>query len=223
MQPDSLNKADSPTCSPSNGLRLISIFTAALVILLGIASFALSFEALSQLAAECGAIKPGSAWVFPLMVDGSIVVFSISAFRAHLTGDRSRSPIALVVLVTAVSIAFNIAHAPAGIVPSLVGAMPPLLLFLSFECLMRQLKHSLGSQINHGTKKSGTSRKPIRRVETQALMSSTTHAVSNRHESARKLLSSGASKRSVAKELSMSPATIRRISASIAENAQQLA
>ena len=128
----------------SKGVIAISRITAILVILLAVAAFAMSFEALHDLAAKSGAIAPHFSFVFPLAVDGAIVVFSIGALRASLCGEPTKVPMLLVVSVTSLSVIFNISHAPFGLLSCVMAATPPLLLFLAFESLMTQLKSEIG-------------------------------------------------------------------------------
>lgn len=125
---------------PTNlAIRALSVSTGLLVALLAAGAFALSFDALNHLAQENG-VTPGLAWVWPLVLDGAIVVFSLSALRASLHRESIGYPMALVVIATVASVIFNVAHAPDGILPHTMAAVPPVFLFLSFELLMRQLR-----------------------------------------------------------------------------------
>jgi len=135
---------NTSSLADSKGVRLISTITAVLVLLLAIAAFVMSFDALHALAAESGAVAPKYAYVFPLVVDGAIIVFSIGALRASLCAESTRVPMILVVAVTSLSVVFNIAHAPFGLLSCVMAATPPLLLFLAFESLMRQLRSEIG-------------------------------------------------------------------------------
>lgn len=92
---------------------VISRITVVLVLLLAFASFALSFEALSDLAARSGAIAPSKAWIFPLLIDGAVIIFSTAALRASIFGRTDWFSIGLVVVTTLASIVLNIAHAQA--------------------------------------------------------------------------------------------------------------
>jgi len=187
-------------------LRFISRLTITLVVLLASASFVLSFEALWHFAAATGAVGVNHAWVFPLIVDGSIVVFSVSALRCSILGESTRWSISLVVLVTALSMVFNIAHAPRGFLPALVGAAPPLLLFLSFESLMRQIKSELAPCPSYTPRSKRVRSTPA---------STVAGAASDRHVEAKRLLESGLSKRAVARRLSMGTGTVRRLAAQL--------
>ena len=214
----------APTLSPSverisRSVRFISALTVALVALLGLASFILSFEALWHFASESGALNPDHAWLFPVMVDGSIMVFSISALRCSIVGDDTRWSLSLVVTSTAASVVFNVAHAPAGFMPALIGATPPLLLFLSFESLLRQITCSFGGthsslrQLIPTFKRSAAPR-PARSA-TPKLTANQDKPVDERRLRARKLLAEGTPKRQIARELGFGVATIRRIAAEL--------
>lgn len=125
-----------PPATPARG-RWIRPTTALGVFGLAVAAFVLSYDALHALALASG-IRPGLAWIWPLVVDGFIVVASLSVLAAN----RARSaayPWALVGTFSALSIGFNIAHAPDALTAQAVAAIPPLALMLAFELLMRQI------------------------------------------------------------------------------------
>ena len=127
--------------------QIVSLFTGVLVAFLGLAAFVLSFDALRSLAAASG-INDGMAWLYPAIIDGAIIIFSLSVLQASLNREQTRYPWALVGLFTVLSIGLNILHAPTFPLPRLLAAIPPIALFLSFELLMSQVKglvHRLGS------------------------------------------------------------------------------
>lgn len=129
------------TVSPM-ATKWLSAVTGILVALLAAGAFALSFDSLNQLAVENG-VTMGLTWVWPLVLDGSIVVFSLSALRSRLHAESVRYPMTLVVLTTGASVVFNVAHAPEGPLAHTMAAVPPLALFLAFELLMRQVGSSM--------------------------------------------------------------------------------
>ena len=112
------------------------------VIGLAAAGFAMSYDALHSLAADQGVPTP-LAWLWPLVVDGFIVVASLSVVRAVADGRRAVYPWTLVLAFSGISIAFNVVHAAPTLVARLVAAIPPAALVLSFELLMRQLRAAL--------------------------------------------------------------------------------
>ena len=109
---------------------------------LAVAGFAMSYDALHSLAVEQGVSTP-LAWLWPLVVDGFIVVASLSVVRAVADNRRAFYPWALVLAFSGISVAFNVVHAAPTLVARLVAAIPPAALVLSFELLMRQLRAAL--------------------------------------------------------------------------------
>lgn len=182
----------------------IGRLTAALVAFLAVAAFGLSFEALRDLAIVAGGMKPAVAWLFPLIVDGGIIVFSLAALRASITGADRRWFMWLVVIVTVISVGLNIAHAGRGLVPAVIGAMPPILLFLAFESLMRQV-HDTVTPAAPKKLVAGKSKKPVPllRVEVEA-------SNQDRVEKVLAMFQQGASRNQIARELSIAPSTVRR-------------
>ena len=118
----------------------ISWTSALLVLLLAVVSFSLSFEALRMLVIEKGVVQKHLAWVFPLGVDGSIVVFSLCALRSSLRQESAVMQRLLVVAVTILSVFLNIAHVDGSQLAMLLAGTPPVLLFLSFEALMHTIQ-----------------------------------------------------------------------------------
>lgn len=119
--------------------QIISLLSGSLVAFLALAAFVLSFDALRHLAAANG-VAAGMAWLYPAIIDGAIIIFSLSVLQASLNRERTRYPWALVGLFTALSIGLNVLHAPTNPLPRLLAAVPPIALFLSFELLMNQVK-----------------------------------------------------------------------------------
>jgi hypothetical protein len=120
-------------------VRLLSTVTGILVALLAAGAFALSFDALQKLAHDHG-VSMGLTWIWPLILDGAIVVFSLSVLRASLFRESVVYPMGLVACATAASLAFNVAHAEEGTLAKLMAAVPPLALFASFELVVRQIR-----------------------------------------------------------------------------------
>ena len=76
---------------------------------------------------------------------GFIIVASLAILHAVQRGRTERCPWALLVVFSALSVAFNVLHAPPIAIARLVAAVPPLMLVLSFELLMRQLRDRASS------------------------------------------------------------------------------
>jgi hypothetical protein len=110
---------------------------------IGAAAFLLSYDALHSLALASG-VRPGLARIWPGVLDGFIVVATLTVVAAKRASRPTWYPWALVGLFSAASVAFNILHAVdqaltrAGWVAALVFAMPPVALVLATHLLLQQ-------------------------------------------------------------------------------------
>jgi hypothetical protein len=111
--------------------------SAAGVLVLAAAAFTLSYDALHHLAVD-SRVRPGLAWLWPVVIDGTIVVALLTVLAAKRADIRAGYPWALAGLFSAASVAFNIAHAPDRPVAQLVFAMAPIALVLTTHLLMQQ-------------------------------------------------------------------------------------
>jgi Protein of unknown function (DUF2637) len=111
--------------------------SAAGVIVLAAAAFTLSYDALHQLALD-SRVRPTLAWLWPVVIDGTIVVALLTVLAAKRAATRAGYPWTLAGLFSAASVAFNIAHAPDRPVARLVFAMAPVALVLTTHLLMQQ-------------------------------------------------------------------------------------
>jgi hypothetical protein len=112
--------------------------SAAGVIVLAAAAFTLSYDALHQLALD-SRVRPALAWLWPVVIDGTIVVALLTVLAAKRAATRTGYPWALAGLFSAASVAFNVAHAPDRPVAQLVFAMAPVALVLTTHLLMQQV------------------------------------------------------------------------------------
>jgi Protein of unknown function (DUF2637) len=112
--------------------------SAAGVIVLAAAAFTLSYDALHQLALD-SRVRPALAWLWPVVIDGTIVVALLTVLAAKRAAVRAVYPWALAGLFSAASVAFNVAHAPDRPVARLVFAMAPVALVLTTHLLMQQV------------------------------------------------------------------------------------
>lgn len=124
-----------------------------LVSLITLGSFVLSYNALRQVVLAYG-YSPMLSYIWPLLLDASLVVFSLAAVRANVLKENRWLPSLFVLLYASSTVFFNILHAPlepteglinlalASSVPTniLVYAIPPISLLLSFELLMLSLR-----------------------------------------------------------------------------------
>ncbi|MDX3766353.1 MULTISPECIES: DUF2637 domain-containing protein [unclassified Streptomyces] len=101
--------------------------------------FRLSYEALHHVAVDNG-VTEGSAWMFPVLVDGGIVLGSVGVVRA-LAGRRSTRPYWTVTVgFTLVSWAFNVSHAPGTAGGWAVATVAPLAQMVALEMGMQELR-----------------------------------------------------------------------------------
>ena len=95
------------------------------VLVLAGAAFTLSYDALHQLALD-SRVRPALAWLWPVVIDGTIVVALLTVLAAKRAATRAAYPWALAGLFSLASVAFNVAHAPDRPVAQLVFAMAPV-------------------------------------------------------------------------------------------------
>jgi Protein of unknown function (DUF2637) len=123
--------------------RWVQPVSAAGVLGIGAAAFLLSYDALHSLALASG-VRPGLARIWPGVLDGFIVVATLTVVAAKRAGQPTWYPWTLVVLFSAASVCFNSLHAldrfltAARWVGPLVFAMPPVTLVLATHLLLQQ-------------------------------------------------------------------------------------
>jgi len=110
--------------------KVISWVTALLVFLLACAEFVLSFSSLKELAADNG-IHPSLAFVFPLIIDGAMIVFSLAVMRNELYGEPTWVGWLLIGAFTMASTIFNIVHSTGDLLAAFIAAVAPVALFHS--------------------------------------------------------------------------------------------
>lgn len=121
-------------------IKFISRLTAALVFLLAVGAFALSYVSL----AAANGLGGWQSYVWPLLLDAALVICSLAVLRANLQGERAVYPWSLVILFSLGTLVFNVLHAQAyKLPPALVAAVAPVALFLSFELLVGMLRSEI--------------------------------------------------------------------------------
>jgi Trp operon repressor len=122
--------------------KLIAWLTVSLVLLIALISFALSYHALQAIAQDYG-LSGWLSYLWPLLIDLALVVFSLCVVKAHLHNESTWREWSLVIGCTLATIIYNYLHAPANLIAQSVAVVPPVMLFFSFELLAMQLKNSI--------------------------------------------------------------------------------
>jgi len=126
--------------------QYISLITAGLVSTVAIIAFILSYNALRLVALDNG-VSTILSYLWPLLIDFALVVFSLGVVRAYLHNESTVWVWCLVGVFTLLTIAFNLVHVSGDFVKQyvvyFVFVVPPVALFLSFENLMGMLKSSV--------------------------------------------------------------------------------
>lgn len=187
-------------------------------VLIGIGAFWLSFMALADLAARSG-IAPEQAWIWPLLVDGLIVVSTIAVVALD---GRSGAwyPWALLICGALVSVAANALHAivaadasvPA-VLAATVAAVPPLVLLASTHLTVVLTRStSAPPHTAHTPPEPSVAPEPITAIEAQAEPDAKPEVapVLGRRERAAQLREAGWSNKAIADELGVHASTVGR-------------
>lgn len=130
----------------TNRISAIAVF------LITLGGFILSYRALYELSQKY--ITGWPAYIWPLLIDLALVVFSVAVLRSYLLRESARWPWLLVGLFTLATMAFNLAHADKELIAIvlfswsiplkyLVAIVPPVALVLSFETLTAMLRNNV--------------------------------------------------------------------------------
>ncbi len=123
-------------------LKIILMSFGIIVSIIIASAFALSFNNLNETALEAG-IPAMLSPLWPLSLDLFLLAGSIYILRANLTDESSTPGWTVLMVFTAVSTAFNVAHSPDGILSRSAHAVPPIALCVSLELLMMILRSDL--------------------------------------------------------------------------------
>ncbi|HSK95584.1 MAG TPA: DUF2637 domain-containing protein [Euzebyales bacterium] len=105
-------------------------------------TFGLSFDAISEVAQQTGAVDPSLAWIVPLAVDGMIVTATAVLWTESLSGRGWHMfPLLAIIGPAALSMWANIAHASGqSLLAQVLAAVPPAGLILSLELVAWQIR-----------------------------------------------------------------------------------
>jgi hypothetical protein len=125
-------------------MKWLSLATGLLVLVNAGLSFILSYHALSELGNKTGAFPSDLGWIFPTILDGSIVCFSLAALRATMEKESARLFVGLILAATCSSVVFNVLSVEQGkTLGKVLAAFPPILLAVCFEVFLRQLRSGI--------------------------------------------------------------------------------
>ena len=133
----------NPTHPPNRNIQRLDQLTNWLLALILVIPFLISFGALRDLAAHNAISYP---WLYPIMIDGGLIIFKAIALRASLRGKRDNYAWAMAVLATVISVYLNIVHVPADLatlgLARFMAALPPLVILVSFIAVSRRIEES---------------------------------------------------------------------------------
>lgn len=115
---------------------------AVLVVAIALGSFGLSYTAQLALAIDNG-IPQRLAWIWPLIVDVSVIVFTAAILVSQLQRRGAKLAIFLTGFYASVTIAGNVLHAPATSLGWFVAILPPLSLIFATEMLRAMAHHNI--------------------------------------------------------------------------------
>jgi DNA-binding CsgD family transcriptional regulator len=121
-----------------NQAKAIAGLTGGLTIGLAGAAFTLSFNSLTELAGQQGLSVPV---LFPLILEGGLITFSLTALDRQLAGQSTVVQWAMVISCSIAAATFNIIHAPATLLARTMWAIPSVVLLLAFESFLTQLRY----------------------------------------------------------------------------------
>ena len=155
-----------------SGNQKIRLVVSSLVSLLALACFILSYDALKKLAVEQEAVPEALGWVFPIVVDGAIIVFSLAVLEFSLRRKSANILRLLVLLVTLGSVFFNISHVHSDkLLSKILAGTPPVLLFASFEVLMLLIKDQVElNQSEQSQREAEAAEKVLDKAERQKIV-----------------------------------------------------
>lgn len=120
--------------------KIIAITTGLLIITLASLAFTLSFNSLTDLAREHGVSIPPFT---PLIIEGAMIVFSLSALLKSLQGEAAYWQWFLIIAASTLATWLNILHAQDDLLSRVLFAVPSIVLLLAFENFLGQIKSTV--------------------------------------------------------------------------------
>jgi hypothetical protein len=111
------------------------------VVVIAVSAFALSFDALRQMAISHG-VNEALSWMFPISLDLAILVYSLASILRRWQGLCAKMEITFVVASTVISVALNTCSGSTNEVLNMVlgfiiHALPPLFMAAAVEAATR--------------------------------------------------------------------------------------
>lgn len=122
--------------------NILTAIVAGLVFLIGAGAFTLSYDSLRQ-AGLAGGIPPALSWLWPLLIDAPLIVFTLALLVAQLTRQSIKLWAFFVILYTLATVGFNLSHAQPSPLGWFVAIVAPVGLLLTTEALRSLAKHSI--------------------------------------------------------------------------------
>jgi hypothetical protein len=131
------------TLTPKQNIQRLDRLTNWLLGLILFIPFLISFGALRDLSQANGVSYP---WLYPIMIDGGLIIFKAIALRASLRGRRDYFAWGMAVAATAISVFLNVVHVPAEIptqgLARFMAALPPLVILTAFIAVSRRVEET---------------------------------------------------------------------------------
>ncbi len=114
--------------------RLIRSLPALASLAVGVASFALSYVALRDVAVDLHAVPAHLGWLVPVVIDGGVIGGSAVLWSHARSGARTPwLAVLIVVVLVSMSVVVNTAHAGPALLAKVIAALPPLVLLGTLE------------------------------------------------------------------------------------------
>lgn len=134
---------EQPIHEPTS-IQKIDQITNWLMAVIVLIPFLISAGSLVNLAGENGVSFP---ILYPLMVDGGLVIFKALALRESLRGRRDYYTWGMAVALTGISVALNVLHVPATLsnltLARCMAALPPLVILAAFIAVSRRIEQEV--------------------------------------------------------------------------------
>lgn len=111
-------------------------------VMVAVGAAALSFAATSEVAESYGAVKAGFGWIVPLVVEAGVLTAAALAWVRSGEGLSARVETTVMVGLLALSVAVNVAHAQGTVLGRVIAAVPPIVLLVAVEGLLREQRRT---------------------------------------------------------------------------------